>query len=492
MFRDLLAKTGVYSASLLVVRLAAFLLLPVYTRYLTPADYGVLELLDLLTSVSGLILGVQLGQGLFYYYFAAKSEEERSRWVNATFVGSFLFGALCIALGVGCSRQFSVAVFGTTRYASFISIDFLILGLSLPIEMGRCCLRVLNRARTYVWTTVAGAAIGIVLNLVFLVGYHAQVKGMLMSALLSSIAVAGFTIWKIWPPPRSLRLSAEVGAMVKYSLPLVLSGLAVFLIHYGDRIFLRTRVSLDVLGVYSLAYKIGMSIAFLHAPFVMHWNAHVCEIVQGANGERAFARATTYLVAVLTAGTVMLSILCAPALRLTVGSAFWGAATLVPLLATAYLIRALGAHMQSVFIVAGKPGLEARVNTVGSLACLLAYAVLIPRFKVIGAAWATLIGFTVILLYGFWKAQRVRAFPFEYGRLARIALLALATVGLFYLVRPPGAVWQAAVGCLFCGAFAASLWTGCIDGEERADVRRLLADVRQKVSSRRQADEVAV
>jgi O-antigen/teichoic acid export membrane protein len=224
----------------------------------------------------------------------------------------------------------------------------------------------------------------------------------------------------------------------------------------------------------------------------MHWNAHVCEIVQGANGDRTFARATTYLTAVLTAGAVALSILCAPALQLTVGSAFWGAATLVPLLATAYLIRALGAHLQSVFIVAGKPGLEARVNTVGSVACLLAYAALIPRFKATGAAWATLIGFTVILLYGFWEARRVRAFPFEYGRLARIALLALATVGLFYLVRPSAVVWQAAVGCLFCGGFAAALWAGCLDGEERADLKRLLVDVRGNVLSRRQGGVVAV
>jgi O-antigen/teichoic acid export membrane protein len=490
MFRDLLTRTSAYSVSLVVGRLAAFLLLPLYTRYLTPADYGILELLDLLTAVFGLIMGVQLGQGLFYYYFAAQSQEEKARWINAGFVGSFLFGGICIALGVGCSRLLSGVVFGTTRYATFVSIGFLVLGLSLPIEVGRCCLRVLDRPRTYVWTTVAGTAIGILLNVVFLVGYHAQVKGMLVSALLTSIALAAFSILSIWPSPRSARLSAEVGAIIKYSLPLVLSGLAVFLIHYGDRVFLRTYVSLDVLGVYSLAYKIGMSVAFIHQPFIMHWNAHVCEIVQGVNGDRTFARATTYLTAILTSGALALSILCAPALRLTVGSGFWGAATLVPLLATAYLIRALGAHLQSVFIVAGKPGLEARVNTVGSLACVVAYAVLIPRFKAAGAAWATLIGFTVILLYGFWQAQRLRAFPFEYGRLARIALLALAAGGSFYLVRPSDVLRQAAVGCVFCGAFAVALWAGCLDGGERTELKRLLVDVCQKVLSERQAKVV--
>jgi O-antigen/teichoic acid export membrane protein len=121
---------------------------------------------------------------------------------------------------------------------------------------------------------------------------------------------------------------------------------------------------------------------------------------------------------------------------------------------------------------------------------VVAYAVLIPRFKAAGAAWATLIGFTVILLYGFWQAQRLRAFPFEYGRLARIALLALAAGGSFYLVRPSDVLRQAAVGCVFCGAFAVALWAGCLDGGERTELKRLLVDVCQKVLSERQAKVV--
>jgi O-antigen/teichoic acid export membrane protein len=187
----------------------------------------------------------------------------------------------------------------------------------------------------------------------------------------------------------------------------------------------------------------------------------------------------------LTLVVVGLSVFIQPLLKIMAGPAFFGAAALVPWLAAAYLIRALGAHLQSIFIVAGRPGLEARVNTIGSLACLAAYALLIPRFKLWGAVAATLIGFTVILVLSFWEAQRVRSFRFEYGRLARTAVFALVTVGLFYGIRPSGLWTQTALGALFSGAFAAALWAGCLDADERAGLVRLREGLRKIVSVRR-------
>jgi O-antigen/teichoic acid export membrane protein len=147
--------------------------------------------------------------------------------------------------------------------------------------------------------------------------------------------------------------------------------------------------------------------------------------------------------------------------------------------------------LQSVFTAEGRPGLEARVNTVGSLVCLAGYALLIPKFRLWGAIIATLIGFGVILVYGFWEAQRVRRFRFEYGRLLRIALFAVITVGVFQAVRPADLWLQAALACLFSGAYAAALWTVCFDADERTAVMEALAGLRKKVFSRNRVQEVA-
>ena len=70
-FRELVKSTGKYSIAMLARRAAGILMLPIYTRLLTPADYGVLELLDLTTSMLSILVGMRIGQALFYFYAKA-------------------------------------------------------------------------------------------------------------------------------------------------------------------------------------------------------------------------------------------------------------------------------------------------------------------------------------------------------------------------------------------------------------------------------------
>ena len=65
--QNLLKSTGLYSIAVFAGRMASFILLPIYTRYLSPADYGVMELLDLTGSVLTILIGMRFGQSLFYF-----------------------------------------------------------------------------------------------------------------------------------------------------------------------------------------------------------------------------------------------------------------------------------------------------------------------------------------------------------------------------------------------------------------------------------------
>jgi O-antigen/teichoic acid export membrane protein len=104
---------------------------------------------------------------------------------------------------------------------------------------------------------------------------------------------------------------------------------------------------------------------------------------------------------------------------------------------------------------------------VGAVACFAAYALLIPSFKLWGAVAATLVGFFVTLCYGFWEAQRLRRFHFEYQKLMRIALFAAAAIAGFFFVRPTGFWLQSGMAALLAVGYALSVFFGCFDKEER-------------------------
>lgn len=490
MFRDILKKTSTYSLAIIGARAVSLILLPLYTRYLTPADYGVMELLDLTISLVGILMGTRVGQALFYFYFAATTERDRAKCVSTAFLGAILLGTGSALVLVPASAALSRLVFGSTEYAPYFRLVCLSFAFSIPVEIGYSCMRMRSQSVAYTRATLWNLAASAALNVLFLVYFHLGIRSMLLSAVL---AATGLTAYMTWYTLRPVGINLDFRLLVrflKYSVPLSLGGLAVFFVHYGDRAFLKGYVSLGELGIYSLGYKVGMLITFLYAPFALHWNAQVASIVRKPGSERNYVRTMTYLTAALTFAVVLLTLFVEPLLRLLVSSSFRGAGSFVPWVAVAYLMRAVGAHLQGIFTAEGRPGLEAKVNIVGSVACVTAYALLIPRYRVWGAIAATVFGFFVILVYSFHEAQRVHHFHFEYSRLLRIVLSAIAVVGIFYVARPAGFWFQLGLAALLQGSYVLILLFGCFDREDRDSAAALLGAVRKKLFLRNVPTEV--
>ncbi|HEY7392515.1 MAG TPA: polysaccharide biosynthesis C-terminal domain-containing protein, partial [Bryobacteraceae bacterium] len=188
---------------------------------------------------------------------------------------------------------------------------------------------------------------------------------------------------------------------------------------------------------------------------------------------KIFVQSYTYLAAGLSVVVVGLSVFAAPCLRLLTPPAFHAAASLVPWIAFAYLLRALGAHVQSLFTLAGKPGLEARVNCVGSAACVAGYSLLVPPFGVWGAIAATLLGFAVILVYGSMVARRVEPHTLERGALAKIAISTAGAIGLFFVAAPEGLRGQIALAGALTVAHIVCLLATCFPQLTRLTICRL-------------------
>jgi O-antigen/teichoic acid export membrane protein len=235
-----------------------------------------------------------------------------------------------------------------------------------------------------------------------------------------------------------------------------------------------------------------MLVMFLYAPFALHWNARVSALLSSRDGETAYVRSLTYLTAALTFAVVALALFADPVLQLIVSKAFWGAAPFIPMVAVAYLLRAIGAHLQGVFTSEGKPGLEGKVNIVGATACVGAYAALIPRFRLWGAVAATVFGFLVVLVYSFYEAQRLRYFRFEYARLSRIVGFGGATAGSFYLLHPSDFWVKSGLAFGLVILYGAALLFACLGRAERDSAVSLLSALWKRYFSKDTPAHVAV
>src|SRR5215831_19251717 len=88
LFKNIVRGSSIYSLALFVPQIASMVLVPITTRFLNRADYGILGLLEQVGSVFGLLLGASFSAGLGYFYFQTGSSEERRKIVSTTVFGA--------------------------------------------------------------------------------------------------------------------------------------------------------------------------------------------------------------------------------------------------------------------------------------------------------------------------------------------------------------------------------------------------------------------
>jgi O-antigen/teichoic acid export membrane protein len=129
-----------------------------------------------------------------------------------------------------------------------------------------------------------------------------------------------------------------------------------------------------------------------------------------------------------------------PALRIMTPPAFHGAASLVPLLVGAYLVRAIGDFFRVLFFAANKPSGDAICNGVGAAVCLSLYFTLIPKYGIWGAGFATTITFVVIGVMSAIWVHKLYPYRMETLRLSKVGLVLTVLLGLYFTV-PVSTLW---------------------------------------------------
>ena len=457
-FRTIAKQSATYGVATAIERAASFFLLPVYTRYLSPAEYGILELLATTITVVQLAVGLRLQEGLFYFYSKAQDPASRQRAVTTALAGTALLAILVTSVGFAGGNWLSNLIFETPDYGGMFAVALLSLALNLVAETGFAYLRAIEAAGHFTVMTAfrltVSAAVAVSSLVAWNLGVWALLWGNLAGAAATAIYMASLILWRM-RPRFDIRL---FGAQIAFSAPIGVAGLGMLFLHYGDRYFLQRSVSLAEIGVYALAYKIAMIVSFVHGPFQRHWSAQMYGIVARPDGDEVYVRLTTYLLFVLTLVALGLSLFARPLVAVLAPEAYQGAAALVPWLSLAYVVRGFGDHVKSVFNIHRRTRFHLPVAGCAVAVVAAAYATLIPRFGVAGAVASTILGFAAFAGVAYLLAQRVHRYRFETGRLAAMGALAAGVAAVVGFAGPGGFSGQILLGTAGIAAWALLLF----------------------------------
>ena len=466
-YRNILKHSGIYLVATVITRLASLLVLPIYTRLLAPSDSCVLELLDLTSQVFAVLLGGRVTAALLYFHANARTAGERTLVAHTALGGAHLIGFAGAVAGWFLSRPLSALVFSDVQYTGYFRLVFLQLVFLFPEEAGLGLLRATNRSGSFALASLGRTAIYAGAGIVLLSASQLRVAAVLLAGFAAATVMALVLEWSaIRGLPRRLNWRL-LGRLFRYGFPITASGIPLLVVHYGDRYLLQRVATLGEIGVYAIGYKFGMLVMFLYTAFNAYWTSQMFHVVQQPGGERAYVRTCTYVTFVLVSATVVLSAFASPLIGVLTASAFHQAAVFVPPIACAYCLQGLALYFGSVFSIERRTSLHLAVSLISGAVAIGGYLTLIPVFRFWGAVAATVVSFASMAAASYFLAQRVRAFDFEWRRLAKLALSAAPPLVLGFFVQPESWLLQVLWGAACLAAFSLLiLVTGFLTKEE--------------------------
>jgi O-antigen/teichoic acid export membrane protein len=434
MIAQQLARLGrhsaIYGLGAVVSRLIGVFLLPVVTRYLTRSELGAVETLLSLSVVLVIVLRAGISMAFFRFYFDAEDDRGRTTVVRTSFWFTMTAATLGLVLGWILAGPISALLFGTDSRESLVRAAFVVLWAQMNYEQLTALFRVEERSVSYVAATLANVIITVVATILLVAVWHEGAVGVLVGNFSGTLAV-----YFVLLAYRRFQLGLEFDRplfrqMQRFGLPLVPSGLALWVIDLSDRFFLIRIKSQAEVGLYSVGVRVSTAILLLLIALRTAWPAFAYSIKDDEEAKRTYAFVLTYVLFVSCWLALALSLLAPWIVRLLTTPAFYPGARVVPLLVfggTAFIafnVMSIGIgrakRTQFNWVVTG---FAALVNIGLNLA-------LIPPYGMMGAAVSTVVAYVVMFLGMTVRAQQV--FPVAY-QWRRIALVVAAAVGLTVL-----------------------------------------------------------
>jgi O-antigen/teichoic acid export membrane protein len=427
--------SAIYGLGGLVSRILAVLLLPLYTRYLSPSDYGKVETLIALTTVIGIALRMGIHSAFFRFYFDSPEREQRRLVLRTSFWFTMAMATAGLVLGLALSPQISELLFGSDGDTELVAAAFVGLWGGMNYEQLTSLFRVEERSVAFVSASLANILLTIGTTLLLVVALEQGPLGVIVGNFTGTLLVY-FALLGYRREQLGLQLDRRLlREMNRFGLPLVPTALFLWTTNFSDRLFLVKLADTEEVGLYSVGVRIASAMVLLLTAFRLAWPAFAFSIEDEREARRTYAYVLTYLVLVTTWVATALTLLSPWIVDWLAAPDFATASTVVGPLAFAavafgaYIVVAIGVgrarRTQFNWVVTGA---AAAVNVVLNL-------VLIPPYGMMGAAVATIAAYATMFAGMSWWAQRIYRVPYQWRR---VLTAALAGVGLAVLGKLVG------------------------------------------------------
>ena len=415
----IMRASAIYGLANLGIRGLNFLLLPVYTHYLSPADYGMIALAETLAMFMLQVINLGFDASIQRLYFQhVDPAEELSSYVGSALRFAFALEATFLVL------VFTVGPWLQRSLRPHAAVPFQYLGMAITTAAAtqfftyRLVLcQAEKRPKAYAVLALLSFGLTATSSVTLVAFARLGVKGMLGGKLLAAVICFVIAVALGWHALRSRFDWQHVRDTIAMGAPLVPHQLMAAGLLAADRFILAHYRDLREVGIYTVGYTLGMMMSMVTISLNQAWAPIYYDTArEGESGHRTLGKICSAIVIVLVGIACVGALFARDFIAYFLDKRYATAERLVPWIIGAYL-------MHSLFSMFALAALQARRTKVIMGASFLALVLntllnfaLIPKWGMYGASYATFLAYVVEAVVMYFLAQRIFRLEYDLSR----------------------------------------------------------------------------
>lgn len=429
-YKELVKNAVIFAVGGFGTKIILFLLVPLYTNYLTPEEYGISELVFTISQFLVPIITLNVFDAVIRFGLSTNDNKDDVLLSSLLVWGC---GAIVLACGFPILRQFA-AIQEWTLYL----IAYVVLSGVTQIELNY--LKVIGKNFAYSGISIVQSGVLALCNILMISILQMGIRGYLLSNIISLMATS--VLCFIYGGMRRAIKMAKIDGnllyrMIIYSTPLILNNISWWFIHSTDKLMINSMVGATALGIYTVAGKIPSMLNVVSGFFVQAWGISSIKEVETSNDSEFYAGVFNVFTGLILILCIILNSIIKPFMLVYTGESFNTAWTYVPPLLVAAIFNAVSSYFAA-FYAALKKSVNNMITTiVGALANISINYMLIPRIGPWGAVIGTLCAYFIVAYLRIVDVKRYLRIDIRWGRhFASIVITFIHMVCIVKQIQP--------------------------------------------------------
>lgn len=406
--KDLIKNIFLFAISNFIPKLLSFVMIPIYTSYLTSSEYGYA---DLITTTVALILPVfSLNIHDAITRFTLDKKNSDSDIFSISFriylIGIIIVFFVCFILN-------TLNLFNLPNY--FFKYLFVYYVSSTLLKFFTYFCKGINRVSTIVISSVVNSFVTVIANIILLVIMKQHVNGYLISNTIGSFAAIFilFVHGKLYKYIKKIKDKKLFKDIIAFSIPLIFSAIGWWVNNSIDKYFLVVLEGVAVTGIYSVAYKIPNILAVFQSTFTSAWSISSIKEFDSKDQDGFFWSIFNNLNFIMIIGASLLMIFNIFISKLLYSGDFFEAWRFVPPLILTIVFNSSSMYLESILISVKNTKSIGITAIIGALINITLDFILIKSYSAYGAAIATLISYVIVMIIKYHYVTKYLEFKYS-------------------------------------------------------------------------------